>query len=93
MKIITYNIHYAIGKDEQYDLNRIADATHGAEINPGGSVLTRHPISGRPGNEISARLDYCFLTPELAIRAKSSWVDRDATGSDHQPVWIELDGL
>ncbi len=59
-------------------------------LNPGNEVLTWQPNPGRPGNEKGDRLDYCFLTSEMARSAKSSWVDEDATGSDHQPVWIEI---
>ncbi|MCP4982610.1 MAG: hypothetical protein GY935_19205 [Gammaproteobacteria bacterium] len=32
MKIVSYNIHYAIGKDNHYDLGRIADSVRGADI-------------------------------------------------------------
>lgn len=62
-----------------------------AKNNPGERVLTWHPNPGRPGNEKSARLDYCFLTAGLVARTKSSWVDEEADGSDHQPVWVEFD--
>ena len=62
-----------------------------AQKNPGSSVLTWHPNPGRPGDEQSARLDYCFLTADLATRARSSRVDTAATGSDHQPLWVEFE--
>jgi len=32
MKIVSYNIHYAIGKDDRYDLERIATAVAAADI-------------------------------------------------------------
>ena len=32
MKIVSYNIHYAIGKNEHYDLERIVAALEGADI-------------------------------------------------------------
>jgi len=32
VKIVSYNIHYAIGKDERYDLERIVAAVEGADI-------------------------------------------------------------
>lgn len=37
------------------------------------------------------RIDYVFASPLLAGRLKSVRVDRAAVGSDHQPVWVELD--
>ena len=38
----------------------------------------------------SRRLDYAFVTEDLARRLVSAWVDQEAQGSDHQPIWIEL---
>jgi len=61
------------------------------KLNPGKNTLTWYPNPGRPGDEKSARLDYCFLTSELVTRARACWVDETADGSDHQPVWIEFE--
>ncbi len=36
------------------------------------------------------RIDYSFVTLGLASRLKACWIDGDAPGSDHQPVWFEL---
>ena len=38
-----------------------------------------------------ARLDYCFVSAGMKNRIRAARVDGDATGSDHQPVWIEID--
>ena len=38
------------------------------------------------------RLDYGFANPALAERVTEVRVDRDAEGSDHMPVWIEIGG-
>ena len=62
-----------------------------AQKNPGSNVLTWHPNPGRPGDEHSARLDYCFVTADLNAIARASWVDESAQGSDHQPLWVELE--
>ena len=37
------------------------------------------------------RLDYGFGTPGLAGKIERAWIDDDANGSDHQPMWFELD--
>jgi endonuclease/exonuclease/phosphatase family metal-dependent hydrolase len=58
--------------------------------NPDHTVHTWHPNSGRPGDEKSARVDYCFITRELCKMVKSTWVDESARGSDHLPVWVEF---
>jgi endonuclease/exonuclease/phosphatase family metal-dependent hydrolase len=38
-----------------------------------------------------ARIDYCFVSAGLASRVKSARIDTAATGSDHQPLWVEID--
>ena len=38
-----------------------------------------------------ARIDYCFVSSALAPRVRSAWIDTGASGSDHQPVWVEMD--
>jgi len=37
------------------------------------------------------RLDYCFVTHDLAGAVRKAWIDQDADGSDHQPVWTEIE--
>ena len=46
---------------------------------------------GSRGFEPGSRLDYGFVTPGLAPRVRSAWIDDEAVGSDHQPAWFELD--
>ncbi len=38
-----------------------------------------------------ARIDHAWMTWDLADRLTDAWVDGDTRGSDHQPVWFELD--
>ncbi|WP_027487110.1 endonuclease/exonuclease/phosphatase family protein [Allorhizobium undicola] len=35
-------------------------------------------------------LDYCFVSGSLVHRLKDGWIDYDAQGSDHLPVWVEF---
>lgn len=35
-------------------------------------------------------LDYCFVDPHLSQKIEEFWVDRDADGSDHLPIWTKL---
>ncbi len=45
----------------------------------------------RPGERSRwKRIDYVFAHPLLAGRLKSARVDRNAAGSDHLPLWVEL---
>ncbi len=37
------------------------------------------------------RIDYCFASASIAPRVRSSWIDTDAAGSDHYPLWTEID--
>lgn len=38
-----------------------------------------------------AVLDYCFISPALRGNVRRCHVDGDATGSDHLPLWIDID--
>ena len=64
-----------------------------SRLEPNTKVNTWHPNPGRNDNQESAKLDYVFLTSDLVPFATKAWVDESATGSDHQPVWVELDSL
>jgi endonuclease/exonuclease/phosphatase family metal-dependent hydrolase len=37
------------------------------------------------------RIDYGLVSPSLVGRITDAWVDRDADGSDHQPLWFNID--
>jgi len=37
------------------------------------------------------RIDFCFVSASLADRVKSCRSDLEAKGSDHQPLWVEMD--
>jgi endonuclease/exonuclease/phosphatase family metal-dependent hydrolase len=37
------------------------------------------------------RIDFCFVSASLAGRIKTCRIDGEATGSDHQPLWTEID--
>jgi len=39
----------------------------------------------------SRRIDYAFVSPDLADSIRSVRVDEAADGSDHQPLWLEID--
>jgi endonuclease/exonuclease/phosphatase family metal-dependent hydrolase len=37
------------------------------------------------------RIDFCFVSSALASRVRSCRVDTEAVGSDHQPLWVDMD--
>jgi len=43
------------------------------------------------GKDMPCRIDYIFTTLGLAPRLKRCWIDAKAEGSDHLPVWAELE--
>lgn len=52
------------------------------------NALTFHDPKGE---EVSKRLDYCFASLSLAPRCSNARVDEAAMGSDHRPVWVDID--
>lgn len=47
------------------------------------------PPDRLPGHPL--RLDYCFISTELASKVNHCWVDTEAVGSDHRPYWVQFD--
>ncbi len=37
------------------------------------------------------RIDQVWMTPNLVPRLRDAWVDETATGSDHHPLWFDID--
>jgi endonuclease/exonuclease/phosphatase family metal-dependent hydrolase len=37
------------------------------------------------------RIDNCFASPSLDARVRACWIDLEASGSDHQPLWVDID--
>ena len=54
----------------------------------GGATMLADP--GRRGSR-DARIDYCFVGTGLAEHLLTARVDGEAAGSDHQPLWVEID--
>jgi endonuclease/exonuclease/phosphatase family metal-dependent hydrolase len=85
---------------EYQDIAGEKSLTHG-RLSESGSFADALTLSGLaeadgvtfPGGatERSQRLDHCFVSMDLAGAVKSAWIDDHATGSDHQPVWLQLD--
>lgn len=44
------------------------------------------------GVHAGQRIDFCFVSTVLASRLGRCEIDDRAQGSDHQPVWVDLDG-
>jgi len=58
----------------------------------GADSRTSFPNDARQLGDMNLdNLDYCIVTPGLAGRVESARIDDYVTGSDHQPVWVELD--
>lgn len=64
------------------------DAAVAAGADP--SLLKSHErmLRGAPQKR---RLDYCFVGGTLAGKVSRTWIDSSASGSDHLPVWTEMD--
>ncbi len=88
------------GSDEYATIVGHTDPLHGRPIYHGDFVdawiATGHdeaegityPDDGRFGD---LRLDYCFVSAPFSEQVRGAWIDNDADGSDHQPVWTEIE--
>ena len=66
------------------------DATEPCGFVDGWRAIGRGDVEGitKPGH---GRIDYGLVSPSLVPRIRDAWVDHDATGSDHLPLWFDLD--
>ncbi|WP_378947252.1 endonuclease/exonuclease/phosphatase family protein [Mesorhizobium sp. ANAO-SY3R2] len=88
------------GSPEHHAMIGAPDPVEGAQI------VAHHPVDAfrlaggipdgsatwtdatRPEN--TRLIDYAFVQANLAAKVKSIRIDTEASGSDHQPVWLEL---
>jgi len=70
----------------------------GRVVNPDGFV-DAWDVAGTPKNDGATceddgrpiRIDYAFVSTSLRERIRQCYVDQHAAGSDHQPLWLEID--
>jgi endonuclease/exonuclease/phosphatase family metal-dependent hydrolase len=77
-----YAMIVATPSDEN-PLGGFVDAWRIAGDDPDGGITD--PSNG------GGRIDYAFVTTTLAGRIRHAHVDQNAIGSDHQPLWVEID--
>lgn len=81
-----------VGSNPYHDRAAYADGFVDAAVAAGvdRSDLISHERMFR-GQVQRRRLDYCFVGSMLADKVRRAWVDSNARGSDHLPVWTEID--
>lgn len=65
--------------------HQLADALTVSGI-PENQGITFPAKDGGPAQ----RIDHCFVTYDLVPAVRRAWIDEDADGSDHHPVWAEF---
>ncbi len=101
MKLLSCNIHFAVGKDERLDMDRIADSLPGEGGACCGPDRIRHEDWSRgeaapplpaalPGDFNAAPGSPGYLRITEGEGLTDAWTDQGAQGSDHQPVWTAL---
>jgi endonuclease/exonuclease/phosphatase family metal-dependent hydrolase len=74
--------------DPKYGRLTATDGYLDAWIHCGGDPNGGHTKFEDSGNR---RIDYAFVSTDLAARAQAVRVDVEALGSDHQPIWLKID--
>jgi endonuclease/exonuclease/phosphatase family metal-dependent hydrolase len=74
--------------DPKYGRVTTLDGYLDAWIQGGGAADGGHTKFEETGDR---RIDYAFVSADLADRIGAVRVDRAAQGSDHQPLWLEID--
>ncbi|MER8883883.1 endonuclease/exonuclease/phosphatase family protein [Mesorhizobium sp. M0074] len=79
--------------DHEFGMPVTADLAVDAATRLGaaGADLVTWVDPKRPGDTSRyKRIDYIFTSASLAKSLRRLWVDRQAAGSDHLPVWLEM---
>ncbi|MER9244422.1 endonuclease/exonuclease/phosphatase family protein [Mesorhizobium sp. M0590] len=79
--------------DHEFGMPVTADLAIDAatRLGAGGADLVTWVEPKRPGDTSRyKRIDYIFTSASLAKSLSRLWVDRQAAGSDHLPVWLEM---
>lgn len=79
--------------DHEFGVPLVADRAvdAAAAVAAGGEAPATWVDPDRPADRSRwKRIDYAFVSPGLAGNVRASRVDAAATGSDHQPLWLEL---
>ncbi|MBO6901067.1 MAG: endonuclease/exonuclease/phosphatase family protein [Rhizobiaceae bacterium] len=90
------------GSDEYLALAGRSDPSMGMPLSAARAVDCAAHIAGNAAattwvepkdpddTALHKRIDYAFVSPDLAPRLTASRVDQAAVGSDHQPLWVEF---
>ncbi len=54
-------------------------------------VIAGHKEADGDSHPNGGRIDHCFVASALRKQVKRVWIDGKAVGSDHYPLWTELD--
>lgn len=73
--------------DPKYGRITQSDGYVDAWIESGGDPNAGHTKFEETGNR---RIDYAFVSVDLADRIRNVRVDTTAQGSDHQPIWLDI---
>lgn len=68
-------------------VNQVVDVLDRLGKLPADSYSWAQPPGDGP---VKMHLDYCFVSSGLVPRLRDAWIDRQALGSDHFPVWVDL---
>jgi len=69
--------------DEAADQRFARRKSHGMDDH-----IQRAPLGSQPRE---GRIDHCFVSPALKPALSRAWIDQSANGSDHWPMFVELD--
>ncbi|GMQ76784.1 MAG: hypothetical protein BMS9Abin01_2079 [Gammaproteobacteria bacterium] len=101
MRLVSYNMGDFNMEPDSEEYARITGpvSPYGGRItNPHGFVDAWVAAGNAELDGVSAaidgrevRLDYCFVSASMRGLVTGARIDRQAAGSDHQPLWVEID--
>ncbi len=79
--------------DPVYGRMAHADGFVDAWVRVGNDVASGVTCPADPAKDTfhDCRIDYDFVSANIADHVRAAWIENEAQGSDHQPFWFELD--
>lgn len=94
--ILMGDLNFETGSEE-YDLLTGPLTARYGRLKPLGGFVDAWTEAGHPegsGRSVAdriARIDHCLVSTDLAGTVQRAWIDERAVGSDHFPLWVEMD--
>ena len=89
--LLDHNVNTWLHEEPEHRLLRTLDGKARAFLSNRYQRRDNYALMVKILPELKKIPDARFVSTELAPRVRKAWVDQKAQGSDHQPIWTEIE--